>query len=148
MRLSEYRAMLARAMPSMSNLGEATLQFHCVRNTHTKKIRTPWKTGRNTIASLRAMEKSGGKYAPAKGKYHINVGTQFHCVRNMHTKKYARLGKPDAIQLRPYASWGNWEEKLYSYVLKYICLHKKTRRVATTRLVIGMRWRTCDDGAP
>ena len=87
MRLSEYRAMLAWAMPSMSNLGEATLQFHCVRKMHTQKTHTPRKTGRNTIASLRAMEKSGGKYAPAKGKYHINVGTQFHCVRDTHPPK-------------------------------------------------------------
>ena len=65
--------------------------LHCPKSQYTRLGKpeakcTPWKTGRNTIASLRAMEKSGGKYAPAKGKYHINVGTQFHCVRNTHQK--------------------------------------------------------------
>ena len=37
-------------------------------------------------------------------------------------------------------------KKLYSYVLKYICLHKKNEACRCDTPRCGMRWRTCDDG--
>ena len=110
-------------------------QFHCVRNTHTKKIHTPRKTGRNTIASLRAMEKLSAKHTARKtGR---NIIASLRVMEKLSAKHTARetgrntiaslrvMGKPSAIRTpreKIRTPRGNREEK-YTHTQRKTCLY-------------------------